>query len=434
MCDILELQHSEQAIQLERMVSKQIDKLFTSLDVEEQYVTLSTLRRIFDSIIQHPNDVKYRQIQLNDESFNREVWQYPAGEDLMKMSGWVLEGDHVRLKDESCVQIVSQLLKSFMSSSATGVLPFPDNKFQVLIKAFYNGDIACIQKLLKVSHISRNGRIYSESGLSFSILKAATITQQIEIVKLLLTDYHMDPYEMSMSDHTSVAYIRYLFPCAPQSFILAVMNFCGVKTEFKTRTGYSLLYIAVIYKCIDVVCFLIEECSSIDVNVTDHHLRTPLHAAYLCGHIEIAQYLIQHGADLFAVDRNGCTPYDYIDGDPDAIRYSEYLQNRRKIHFLPYSIEYCYFMKLINIGINDEEAVSVTIEQFPLLKEDGPTPSLDIDHASSLKEFTQYITNDTQASTSDSRKQPPSEVQGEQVKILTDNPWRKLSSLEHILF
>ena len=72
------------------------------------------------------------------------------------MSGWVVEGDHVRLRDDSCVQIVSQLLKSFLSSSATGVVPFPDDEFQVLIKAFCNGDIPCIQKLLKVyiSHIT----------------------------------------------------------------------------------------------------------------------------------------------------------------------------------------------------------------------------------------------------------------------------------------
>ena len=81
------------------------------------------------------------------------------------------------------------------------------------------------------------------------------------------------------------------------------------------------------------------------------------------------------------------------------------------------------------------------MEQFPSLKEDGPTqPHHDIDHASALKEFTQYITFSTYRSTDDSRKQPPSEqseVQGEKVKISTDHPWRKPLSLlqrAHILF
>ena len=101
------------------MISKQLDKLVTSLSPEDQETTLSTLRRIFDNIIQHPNDDKYHQIKLTDETFSSKVWQYPAGEELMKMSGWVVEGDHVRLRDDSYVQIVSQLLKSFLSSSTT---------------------------------------------------------------------------------------------------------------------------------------------------------------------------------------------------------------------------------------------------------------------------------------------------------------------------
>ena len=436
--------HNKGATQLERMISIQLNKLVTSLNPKDQEATLSTLKRIFDNIIQHPNDDKYHQIKLTDETFTSKVWQYPAGEELMKMSGWEVEGDHVtelRLRDDSCVQIVSQLLKSFLSSSATGVVPFPDDEFQVLIKALYNGDVACIQKLLKVSHISPNGRIYSESGSSLSLLQVATTGQQLDIVKLLLTDYSMDPYVVSMSDRTSLPFIEYIFYCAPQSFIIAIMKHCGVKTDFKTG-GVTLLHFAVVSNCFDVVSFLLEECSSIDVNVTDDdYLHTPLHLAYLSGHTQIAQYLIQHDADVCAVDSNGHTPYEYIDGHPDDIKYSEYFQNRRKIHHIPYSIEHCYYMKLINIGIGDKEAISLTMEQFPSLKEDGPTqPHHDIDHATALKEFTQYITNSTQRSTDDSRKQPlseQSEVQGEQAKISTDYPWRKPLSLlqrAHILF
>ena len=95
------------------MISKQLDKFVTSLNPKDQEATFSTLERIFDNIIQYSNDDKYRQIKLTDETFSSKVWQYPAGEKLMKISGWVIESDHVRLRDDSCVQIVSQLLKSF---------------------------------------------------------------------------------------------------------------------------------------------------------------------------------------------------------------------------------------------------------------------------------------------------------------------------------
>ena len=245
------------------------------------------------------------------------------------MSAWEVKGDHVtelRLRDDSCVQIVSQLLKSFLSSSATGIVPFQDDEFQVLIKALYNGDIACIQKLLKVSHISPNGRIYSESGSSLNLLHAATIAQQLDIVKLLLTDYSMDPYVMSMRADRSLPYVWYIFYIAPQSFIIAIMKYCGVKIDFIMTVGGSLLHIAVWCNCFDVVSFLLEECGGINVNVAnDSYLNTPLHLAYHCGHTQIAQYLIQHGAYVYAVDNNGHTPYEYIDGDPDCIKDSEFL-------------------------------------------------------------------------------------------------------------
>ena len=412
------------------MVLKQLDKLDTLLRPGSREATFSVLERIFDNIIQHPNDDKYRQIKLTGKTFRSKVWQYPAGEELMKMSGWVVEDDHVRLRDDSCVQIVSQLLKSFLSSSATGVVPFPDDKFQVLIKAFYNGDIPCIQKLLKVSHISPNGRIYSESGSSLNLLYSATTAQQIDIVKLLLTDYPMDPYVMSMSNDTSVPYIEYMFYYAPQSFIIAIMKYCGVKSDFKTK-GLSLLHYAVMCNCFDVVCFLLAEHSDIDVNGTDDdYLLTPLHLAYLYGQTQIAQHLIQHGADVYAVNIDGYTPYECIDGDPDSIKISEYIQNIRKIHHIAFSIEHCYYMKLMNLGIDDEEAVSLTMEQFPSLKEDGPTqPHHDIDHASALKEFTQFITGSTQRSADDSRERPPSEVQEGHVKISADYPWRRRQSV-----
>ena len=406
------------------MVSKQLDKIVTSLSPKDQETIMLTLKRIFDNIIQHPNDDKYCQIKLTDEGFNSEVWQYPAGEEMMKMSGWAVEGDHVRLRDDSCVQIVSQLLKSLLSSSATGVVPFPEDEFHVLIKAFYNGDITCIQKLLKSSHISPDNSVYSEGGSSFRLLCAATIAQQTDIVKLILTDYSMDPYVVSMSANT-LPFVVNIFEIAPQSFIIEVLKYCGVKGNFKSTEGISLLHYAVMLNCFDVVCFLLEECNGIDVNATDDYLWTPLHVAYLTEHTQIAQYLIQHGADVYAVDIYGCTPYEYIDGHPDFIRNSEYFQNKRKIHYIPYSIEHCHYMKLRNIGIDEKEAVSLTMEQFPSLKEDGFTqPHHDIDHASAFKEFTQYITNSSQRSTNDSMKQPPSEVQGGHAKMSTDYPWR----------
>ena len=407
--------------------------------------------RIFDNIVQYPNDDKYRQIKLSSKTFTSKVWQYPAGEELMKMSGWVVEGDHVRLKDYSCVQIVSQVLRSFLSSSAIDAVPFPDVELEILIKAFYEGDIACIQKLLKPSRISPNGLIYSESGSSLNVLEIATIAQQTDTVKLLLTIFSSNPYVMNMNNDASLPYIVYIFYYAPQSFIIELMKYYGIKLDFKTAKGSSLLHTAVMFNCFDIVSFLLEH-NGIDVNVTDADcLQTPLHVAYLYGHTQIAECLIQHSADVYALDSNDHTPYEYIDGDPDAINDSKYFQNRRKIHHIPFSSEYCYYIRLANLGIDDKEAVSHTVRHFPSLSSTSPQhdtdqpsgstpihhdthqassftlPHYDFDHASGLKEFTQYITNSIQRSDG-SRKSE---------KEVTRSPWTKpLSSLKrgHFLF
>ena len=74
----------------------------------------------------------------------------------------------------------------------------------------------------------------------------------------------------------------------------------------------------------NIVKFLLEECSGTDVNATDdNELCTPLHMAYRCRRIEIAQYLIQHGADVCSVDSNGHMPHAYVDGEPGLTLFTK---------------------------------------------------------------------------------------------------------------
>ena len=46
------------------MLQHQIDQIVTSLRPEDLDAAFSTLSKIFDNAIQHPNDDKYRQIKL----------------------------------------------------------------------------------------------------------------------------------------------------------------------------------------------------------------------------------------------------------------------------------------------------------------------------------------------------------------------------------
>ena len=114
-------------------------------------------------------------------------------------------------------------------------------------------------------------------------------------------------------------------------------------------------------------------------------LWTPLHLAYLTGQTQnlIAEYLIDTMCMLWIV----------MVERVDWIKLLEYCQSKR-IHYYSYIIEQYYYGKLVNFGTDDENAVSLAMEQFPSLK-DGPTQSncaRDIDHDTALKENTHFIT------------------------------------------
>ena len=110
------------------LLLKQLDELLATLSLEGQGVTLSTLNRIFSNSIQHPGDDKFCQIKLANEAFTSKVWQYPAGEELMMMSGWVVEGDCVKLQNDLSTQIAlavtSQKLKVCKQLASYIAMPY----------------------------------------------------------------------------------------------------------------------------------------------------------------------------------------------------------------------------------------------------------------------------------------------------------------------
>jgi len=317
------------------------------------------------------------------------------------MSGWVVEDDHVRLRDDSHVHIVLQSIELFckqkgVKRSKSTVAPVFQGlnhmQFQALLSALFSDNISEIKVLLASSKISMAGRVYCEDGSSLNLMVAAIILQQIDLVKLLVEHFCVNPYEVDFEGKTPCRCIINVFDQAPQSFTIEFLKISGVKATFKA-VGFTLLHTAIMTCCFDVVRFLVEDCDGIDVNATSDDLRTPLHSAYLVGHVYIIKYLIQCGADMTAVDVHGLAPHEYKDGDPEFIEIAEYIKNKRKIHQHRYSPERLYYFKLLNLGIDVKEVVTLTMEEFPSLKEDGQTqPQHNIDHTAIIQELTQYIT------------------------------------------
>jgi len=99
------------------------------------------------------NDDKYCQIKLANKTFSSKVWRYPTCEEFMKMSGWVVEDDHVRLRDESHVAIVTSSLTHPIDLSASRnrhvktmiELPDDDNKLGL--------ELPCLPALLLAANL-----------------------------------------------------------------------------------------------------------------------------------------------------------------------------------------------------------------------------------------------------------------------------------------
>ena len=375
------------------MLKNQLETITSSLKPEDLEATLSTLKKIFDNIIQHPNDDKYRQIKLDNKAFSSKVWRYPACKELMKLSGWVVEDDLVKLRHYSSLHIASCILNSFCEqlksiSLPSGIVKIAYDKYEAILTAMYDGDIGHIQALLNHNNISSSGTIVLQNGQSINLLKGAIAIQRIDVVELFIKTYSVDFYV------TNVEIVISIFTIVPQSFAINLLKSAGIRQLFKfeSMNGATLLLLATVYNCFDIVRFLITSCRDIDVNTTDDFLRTPLHYANIAKHREIADYLSLHGADVRVKDIENCTPLDYIDGNPIIVATSQYVQNKRKINERPFSAVRMFYLVMVNSGLEDEEAVSRTMEKFPMLKEEGsPQVHYDVDHASVLSEVSKYI-------------------------------------------
>ena len=378
----------------ESLLLKQLDKLIASLSLEDCKQTLLTLQICFKNIDLHPHNDKYRQIKLNNKAFCRKVWQYPAGEEFMKMCGWEVEDTCIKLKDDSCVETVLQLLKIRQENihpkkDFQGVLTC--KQFEALTSAVLIENIAEINMLLQHCGITRAGRVYCEDGSSMNLLFAAITTHQSDTVELLVEEYDVDPYTVDCDSSNEKPCLFRIFDEASEIYIIGFLTALGcIDICFKVD-GYGLLQTAVLTNCLEVVSFLFENYPRMPVNYTDDHRRTLLHLAYLSGNLDMVALLMEIGADKTAIDIFGKIPYDYVKGDPKLVDYSKYAQHNRKIHDDPLSIEYNYYIKLLMLGIDPKQAVSLTMNEFTWLREEKPTRPRRTDRETILTDLANYL-------------------------------------------
>ena len=85
-----------------------------------------------------------------------------------------------------------------------------------------------------------------------------------------------------------------------------------------TDVGHTAAHVASFYQQVDISKMLIAEYGA-DVNATDDNLSTCLHYAMGYNEMNYAVFLVEHGADISAKDRQGKMPLDPVFGKLDTI-------------------------------------------------------------------------------------------------------------------
>ncbi|XP_065900809.1 uncharacterized protein [Dysidea avara] len=243
-----------------------LNKLARFVGFDEFEEALKSLHDIYKDVVLHPNDDKHRQM-----TFSSKVWRYPACEELMKMSGWVMEDDHVRLKDNSNVHIVFQQLESFSQ----------------LLSASRNGHTKTMAESLND---------YNKFGLDLPyvpiLLFAAISGDRLSVVNTLVKQYGAD---LNCLTSDGEACIFYAIDNATESFTIKLLTDYSIDTTVTTDDGDSCLHKAVKNGYTELVDFLIEKFHS-NVHTINDKGATPLDYSFQFDHTEVTQLLLQHGA------------------------------------------------------------------------------------------------------------------------------------------
>ena len=156
-----------------------------------------------------------------------------------------------------------------------------------------------------------------------SCLYTAVKGNHVDIVGYLIKECGCDSMMRTTTGYGSVSVLHYVASEGLLDVLKAiVMNINGhiIDEQYRDTYGRTVLHRAV--KHIDVVKYLINECSC-DIMVTDKNGQTPLHHATSWGTPEVIEYILSTGnCDPLAKDNKGKTPLQLAKGreyDSDTV-------------------------------------------------------------------------------------------------------------------
>ena len=112
--------------------------------------------------------------------------------------------------------------------------------------------------------------------------------------------------------------------CGFNSYLELRNFFCVLFSTHITLsvTYHNLIFVipkACIDECDDIAELLVDYGANIDAE--DRELWTPLHASAACGNAPMVEYLVERGANVVALNLDGNLPVDLVEDDEDLKNY-----------------------------------------------------------------------------------------------------------------
>ena len=103
----------------------------------------------------------------------------------------------------------------------------------------------------------------------------------------------------------------------------------GANVKIKDGSGDYVIHSAAQYGFLPIVKYSIEQ-QNVHIDTKGHNKKTPLHYACENGHLQIAEYLISKGANIYAKDDRDNTPIHYA-SESGLLPIVQYLIEKLKV-------------------------------------------------------------------------------------------------------
>ena len=250
------------------------------------------LLEIYNVDLQMSDDDAWSVLHFAAKAGNIELFQYliDKGSDVYRQKGDGMNCLHIAALNGHL-----RLCKVLLEFYNVDLQMIDDNGWSVLHSAAKAGNIELFQYL-----IDKGSDVYRQNGDGMNCLHIAAVNGHLRLCKMLLETYKLD---LQMTDDNG----RSVLHSVSEDGNLELFQYLiekGSDVYRRKRDGMNCLDIAAANGCLRL-CKMLLETYKLDLLMIDDNGCSVLHFAARAGNLELVQYLIEKGSDVYRQKRDG---------------------------------------------------------------------------------------------------------------------------------